>query len=115
MGIHFEILPLLQEFIFFQDETIQKLIEISFGKSVALSGETWKNLVENLCSYAMDLKKSFEEQYKAFNAETMKLKENLELLKKEKSKVDSELMSVERILKEIYDQKVKSYEEKVIF
>ena len=115
MGIHFEILPVLQEFIFFQDETIQKLIEISFDKSVALLGETWKKLVENLCSYAMDLKKSFEEQCKAFNAETIKLKENLELLKKEKSKVDSDLMSVERILKEIYDLKVKSYEEKVIF
>ena len=70
---------MLKKFLFFQDEAIQKKINASFGKSVAISGETWKKLVENLCSFALDFKRSSEEKTKVFFSENLKLKENLEL------------------------------------
>ena len=106
---------MLKKFLFFQDEAIQKKINASFGKSVAISGETWKKLVENLCSFALDFKRSSEEKTKVFFSENLKLKENLELMKKEKSKVESDLMSLEKSLKEIHERELKNYEEKVCF
>jgi hypothetical protein len=105
----------LKKFLFFQDEAIQKKINASFGKSVAISGETWKKLVENLSSFALDLKKSFEEKIKFLYSENFKLKENLELMKTEKSKFQSDLMSLEKSLKEIHETELKNYEEKVFF
>ena len=116
MEINYQILETaLQKLIFFQDEFLQKQIEKIFGKAISITENnlTWRELVENLCSFANDLKSSFEEENIKIWTENLKLNENLDSLKKEKLKLETDLMVVEKILKEIYERKLENYEEKV--
>ena len=103
-----------RKLLFFNDEMIQKKIEVSFGKFIAFSGETWKDLVDTLCSLNIDLKRTYEEQNKLLVQENLTLKENLEIQKNENSKVLNNYLNVERTIKEIYDKEIKKYEEKVM-
>ena len=116
MEINYQILEAaLRNLIFFKDEFLLKHIEKIFGKAISCTENnfTWRELVENLCSFANDLKSSFEVEKIKILTENLKLNENLDSLKKEKLKLETDLMGVEKILKQIYERQLEHYEEKV--
>ena len=115
MEINYQILQTsLLKLIFFQDVSLQKQIEKSFLKEISLSENiTYRELVENLCSIANDLKQPYEKEKNNLLNENIKLKENIEALKTENLKLETELMGVEKYLKEFYEKDLQNNQEKV--
>lgn len=105
---------ILKKLIFFEDEALKDKIESVYGQSVGFVGSKWKKTVDNLCSMASELRTTIENQQKPLLSEISLLKQNYEILKRDKSRVDSDLFSVDKTLKEIYEREVKVYEEKVM-
>lgn len=105
----------LLNLIFFQDSTLQKQIKKSFLREISISENiTYRELVENLCSIANELKEPYEKEKTNILTENLKLKENLETLKAEKIKLEKELMNFEKKLKEFYEKDLLNNQEKVI-